>query len=86
MPAEIRTGTLATLTEFAYLANLGIIIIISEVRLSPLGTAATAGLLYKRQMIDDGDYEAIGGMKLAGEPEVLGECCLSATLSTTNPT
>jgi hypothetical protein len=32
-----------------------IIIIISGVRLSPLGTAATIGLLYQPKMIDDGD-------------------------------
>jgi hypothetical protein len=31
------------------------IIIISEVRLNPLGTAATSGLLYKPQMIDEDD-------------------------------
>jgi hypothetical protein len=30
--------------------------------LSPLGTAATSGLLYKPQMIDEGDCGAIGGM------------------------
>jgi hypothetical protein len=42
-----------------------IIIIISGVRLSPLGTAATSGLLYKPQMIDEGDCEAIGGMKMS---------------------
>jgi hypothetical protein len=41
-----------------------IIIIISGVRLSPLGTAATSGLLYKPQMIDEGDCGAIGGMKI----------------------
>jgi hypothetical protein len=34
------------------------------VRLSPLGTAATTGLLYQPQMMDDGDYVAIGGMKI----------------------
>jgi hypothetical protein len=34
------------------------------VRLSPLGTAATTGLLYQPQMIDDGDCGAIGGMKI----------------------
>jgi hypothetical protein len=39
------------------------IIIFSGVRLSPLGTAATTGLLYQPQVIDDGDCEAIGGMK-----------------------
>jgi hypothetical protein len=29
-----------------------------------LGTAATSGLLYKPQMIDEGDCEAIGGIKI----------------------
>jgi hypothetical protein len=38
--------------------------IISGVGLSPLGNAATSGLLYKPQMIDEGDCEAIGGMKI----------------------
>jgi hypothetical protein len=33
------------------------------VRLSPLGTAATSGLLYQPQMTD-GDCGAIGGMKI----------------------
>jgi hypothetical protein len=40
------------------------VIILSGVRLSPLGTVATTGLLYQAQMIDDGDYGAIGGMKI----------------------
>jgi hypothetical protein len=44
---------------------LFIIIIVSGVRLSPLGTAATTGLLYQPQMIDDGDYGEIGGMKIS---------------------
>jgi hypothetical protein len=39
-------------------------IILSGVRLSPLGTAATTGLLYQPQMIDDGDYGAVGGMRI----------------------
>jgi hypothetical protein len=39
-------------------------IIVSGVRLSPLGTAATAGLLYQPQMIDDGDCGEIGRMKI----------------------
>jgi hypothetical protein len=39
-------------------------IILSGVRLSPLGTAATTDLLYQPQMIDDGDCGAIGGMKI----------------------
>jgi hypothetical protein len=33
-------------------------------RLSLLSTAASAGLLYQPQMIDDGDCGAIGGMKI----------------------
>jgi hypothetical protein len=37
--------------------------IISGVGLSPLGTAATSGLVFKPQMIDEGDCGAIGGMK-----------------------
>jgi hypothetical protein len=32
--------------------------------LSPLGTAATTGLLYQPQMIDDGECGAIGRMKI----------------------
>jgi hypothetical protein len=39
-------------------------IIFRVVRLSSLGTAATTGLLYQPQMIDDGDCRAIGGMKI----------------------
>jgi hypothetical protein len=39
-------------------------IIISGMGLSPLGTAATSGLLYKPQMLDEGDCGAIGGMKI----------------------
>jgi hypothetical protein len=41
-----------------------IIIIIIGVRFSPLGTAATTGLLYQPQMIDDGVCGAIGEMKI----------------------
>jgi hypothetical protein len=36
----------------------------SEVGLIPLGTAATSGLLYKPQMIDEGDCGAVGGIKI----------------------
>jgi hypothetical protein len=50
-----------------------IIIIISGVGLSPLGTAATFGPLYKPQMIDEGDCGAIGGTKIGGGTDVLGE-------------
>jgi hypothetical protein len=41
--------------------------ILSVVRLSPLGTAATTGLLCKPQMIDDGDCAEICGMKFGME-------------------
>jgi hypothetical protein len=34
------------------------------VRLSALGTAAATVLLYQPQMIDDGDWGAVGGMKI----------------------
>jgi hypothetical protein len=62
--------------------NLGtiLIIILSGVRLSPLGTATTTGLLYQPQMIDVGDCGAIGGIKYSEKT------CPNATLSTTNPT
>jgi hypothetical protein len=49
-----------------------IIIILSGVRLSPLSTAATTGLLYQPPMIDDGDCGEIGGWRLAKETEILG--------------
>jgi hypothetical protein len=40
---------------------------------SPLCTPTTTGLLYQPQMIGEGDCGAIGGMKIAGESEVLVE-------------
>jgi hypothetical protein len=42
------------------------IIILSGMRLivSPLGTAATTGLLYQPQMICDGDCGAVSGMRI----------------------
>jgi uncharacterized membrane protein YkvI len=43
-----------------------IIIIIIGLRLSPLGTVATIGQLYPPQMIEYGDCEAIGGIKIGG--------------------
>jgi hypothetical protein len=47
-------------------------IILSGVRLSPLGTAATTGLSYQPQMIDDSDCGAIGGMKIDEGNQSLG--------------
>jgi hypothetical protein len=55
-----------------------IIIILSGLILSPLGTAATTGQLYQPTMIDD-DCGAICGMKFGGETEVLGENLPRAT-------
>jgi hypothetical protein len=34
------------------------------VRLSPLGTSATVGLLYQPRMIDDDDYGAVDGIRI----------------------
>jgi hypothetical protein len=39
-------------------------IILSGVGLTSPGTAATSGLLYQPQMVDDGDCGAIGGIKI----------------------
>jgi hypothetical protein len=47
-----------------YLLFFIIIIIISGVRRSPLGTEAITALLYQPQMIGDGDRGAIGGIKI----------------------
>jgi hypothetical protein len=54
------------------------------VRLSPLGTAATTGLLYQPQMMMV-IVKQLVEWRLAGETEALGENLPSATLSTTNP-
>jgi hypothetical protein len=42
-----------------FYSSMYFVIILSGVRLSPLGTAATTGLLYQPQVIDDGDCAAI---------------------------
>jgi hypothetical protein len=61
-----------------------IFIITSGVRLSPLGTAATTGLFYQPQMIDDGDCGAISGIKIGKRNRSTRR--KPAILSTTNPT
>jgi hypothetical protein len=43
---------------FFFLVSLG------GVRLIPLGTSATIGLLYQPRMINDDDYGAVGGMRI----------------------
>jgi hypothetical protein len=48
------------------------LISLDGVRLSPLGTLATVGLLCQPRMIDD-DYGAVGGMRTGRGNEVLGE-------------
>jgi hypothetical protein len=59
---------------------------VSWVRMSPLFTAATVGLLFQSQMIDDDECEAVGGMRIGRGTEVLKTTCLSVTFSTPNPT
>jgi hypothetical protein len=48
---------------FEYYFYYYFFIIPSGVRLNPLGTAATTGLLYQPQMTNDGDCGETGGMK-----------------------
>jgi hypothetical protein len=60
----MRTQVLHSWTYCVLTAFIIIIIIISGVRLSPLGTATTNGLLHEPQMIDDGDCGAIGGIMI----------------------
>jgi hypothetical protein len=43
--------------------NIFFLVSLGEVRLSPLGTSATLGLLYQPRMIDY-DYGAVGGMRI----------------------
>jgi hypothetical protein len=53
----ILRNRLTTILCFFFLVSLG------GVRLSPLGTSATVGLLYQPRMIDD-DYGAVGRMRV----------------------
>jgi hypothetical protein len=62
-------------------------IIPSGVRLFSLGTAATTGLQYQPQMIDDDDCGAIGGMKIdRGNLSTGRKPAQAPLLSTTNHT
>jgi hypothetical protein len=45
-------------------SQLFFLLYFTGVGLSPLGTAATTGLLHQPQMIYYGDYEAVGGVKI----------------------
>jgi hypothetical protein len=58
--AHLEREVEATLSNNLYIC----FIVLSGVRLSPLGTSAIAALLYQPQMIDDGDCGAIGGLKI----------------------
>jgi hypothetical protein len=63
----MEVGLTATDFKYIILPKHGLFlffIIVSGVRLSPLGTGATTSLLYHPQMIDDGDCGEIGGMKI----------------------
>jgi hypothetical protein len=61
---RLFTNLLVVITIFLVYFLIIFFIIVSGVRLSPLGTAATTGLLYHPQMIDEGDCGEIGGMKI----------------------
>jgi hypothetical protein len=61
---ELPEGNNKVGIEINVAKSIFITIILSGVRLSPLGTEATTGLLYQPQMIDDGDCGAIGGMEI----------------------
>jgi hypothetical protein len=64
-----------------------LLLFLSGVRVSSLGTAATTGLLCQQHMIDDGDCGVTGGMKIGrGNRSTRRKPCPSATLSTTNHT
>jgi hypothetical protein len=61
--------------------------ILTGVRLSPLGTTATTGLLHQTLLIDDGDCGAFGGMKVgSGNRSTRRENTPSNHLSTTDST
>jgi hypothetical protein len=47
-----------------WIGNVVFLVSLGGVRLSPLGTSATVGLLYQPRMIDDADYGAVGGMRI----------------------
>jgi hypothetical protein len=53
----MATGTSPLVSLYIYVVSLG------GMRLSPLGTSATVGLLYQPRMIDD-DNGAVGGMRI----------------------
>jgi predicted nucleic acid-binding Zn ribbon protein len=63
LPKQVHRRRNAFLLHLLFIIII-IIIIISGVWLSPLGSAATIGLIYQPQMIDDGDYGALGWMKI----------------------
>jgi hypothetical protein len=58
-------------TNLGLLPRIFLLFIVSGVGLSPLGNAATSGLLYKLQMRVN--VEQLAEWRLAGETEVLGE-------------
>jgi hypothetical protein len=63
-----------------------VLLFLSGVGLSPLGTAATTGLLRQLQMIDDGWMRSSRwNENWQGKPKYSEKTCPSTTLSTTNP-
>jgi hypothetical protein len=52
------------LLESELISLVFFLVSLGGVRLIPLGTSVTVGLLYQPRMIDDDDYGAVGGMKI----------------------
>jgi hypothetical protein len=50
--------------EFQKLVPFFFLVYWGGVRLSPLGTSATVGLLYQPRMIDDDECGVVGGMRI----------------------
>jgi hypothetical protein len=51
------------LVSFRLVCLVFFLVALGGVRLSPLGTSVTVGLLYQPRMIDN-DYGAVGGMRI----------------------
>jgi hypothetical protein len=64
-PRESQQDQGEVYTSFFFLVSLG------GVRLSPLGTLATVGLLYQPRISDDDYYGAVGGMRIGRGKQVL---------------
>jgi hypothetical protein len=79
---DMRTESsqLLTCRRASFLSKFVLLIVVGGTK--SLGTAATSALLYKPQMIHEGDCAAIGGVKIGrGIRSTRRKTCPSATLS-----